>query len=56
MPDAPAISPEEARAIAKDAYIYDFPLVDSHRIQPSIRVTKISLFEITRARWLDCSA
>lgn len=26
-------SPEEARAIAKDAYIYGFPMVDSYRIQ-----------------------
>ena len=32
MPDALAISPEEARAIAKDAYIYGFPLADSCRI------------------------
>ena len=27
------VTPEEARAIAKDAYIYGFPLVDSYRIQ-----------------------
>src|SRR5258707_10335891 len=27
------ISPNEARAIAKEAYIYGFPLVDSYRIQ-----------------------
>ena len=27
------ITPEEARAIAKDAYIYGFPMVDSYRIQ-----------------------
>ncbi len=26
-------SPAEARAIAKEAYIYGFPLVDSYRIQ-----------------------
>jgi hypothetical protein len=29
----PDISPAEARAIAKEAYIYGFPLVDSYRIQ-----------------------
>ena len=28
-----SISAAEARAIAKDAYIYGFPLVDSYRIQ-----------------------
>ena len=27
------ITLEEARAIAKDAYIYGFPLVDNYRIQ-----------------------
>jgi len=27
------IKPEEARAIAKDAYIYGYPMVDSYRIQ-----------------------
>jgi hypothetical protein len=27
------ISPAEARAIAKEAYIYGFPMVDSYRIQ-----------------------
>src|SRR5512135_2919195 len=27
------ISPAEARVIAKDAYIYGFPLVDNYRIQ-----------------------
>ena len=26
-------SPEEARAIAKEAYIYGFPMVDNYRIQ-----------------------
>jgi len=29
------ISPAEARAIAKEAYIYGFPLVDNYRIQYS---------------------
>lgn len=32
---AQAISTEEARAIAKEAYIYGFPLVDSYRVQYS---------------------
>jgi hypothetical protein len=32
---AQAVSPEEARAMAKDAYIWGFPLVDSYRIQYS---------------------
>ena len=27
------VSPAEARAIAKEAYIYGFPMVDSYRIQ-----------------------
>ena len=27
------VTPEQARAIAKDAYIYGFPMVDSYRIQ-----------------------
>jgi hypothetical protein len=30
---APSATPEEARAIAKDAYIYGFPMVDNYRIQ-----------------------
>ena len=32
---AQSISPTEARAIAKEAYIYGFPLVDSYRVQYS---------------------
>jgi len=28
-----AVSPAEARAIAKEAYIYGFPMVDGYRIQ-----------------------
>src|SRR4051794_39136950 len=32
---AAEISPAEARAIAKEAYIYGFPLVDDYRIQYS---------------------
>ena len=30
---ADGLTPDEARAIAKDAYVYGFPLVDSYRIQ-----------------------
>ena len=33
--DAQGVSAEEARAIAKEAYVYGFPLVDSYRIQHS---------------------
>ncbi len=32
---ADAVTPEEARAIARDAYVWGFPLVDSYRIQYS---------------------
>lgn len=34
------ISPEETRAIAKEAYIWGFPLVDSYRVQYSYFVDK----------------
>ena len=34
------LSPAEAQAIAKDAYIYGFPLVDSYRIQHSYFVDR----------------
>jgi len=27
------VSPEQARAIAREAYIYGYPMVDSYRIQ-----------------------
>jgi hypothetical protein len=37
---AHAQAPEEARAIAKEAYIYGFPLVDSYRIQYSYFVDR----------------
>jgi hypothetical protein len=30
---AQAVTPDEARAIAKEAYIYGFPMVDSYRVQ-----------------------
>jgi hypothetical protein len=32
-PSAADVSPDEARAIAKEAYIYGFPMVDSYRIE-----------------------
>ena len=32
-PAAISVSPAEARAIAKEAYVYGFPMVDSYRIQ-----------------------
>jgi hypothetical protein len=28
-----AVTPEQARAIAKEAYIYGFPMVDNYRVQ-----------------------
>lgn len=28
-----SVTPAEVRAIAKDAYVYGFPMVDSYRIQ-----------------------
>ncbi len=34
------ITPDEARAIAKEAYIYGFPMVDSYRVQHSYFVDK----------------
>ena len=37
---AQSISVEQARAIAKEAYIYGFPLVDSYRIQYSYFVDR----------------
>src|SRR6266404_9604675 len=37
---AEEVTPAEARAIAKEAYIYGFPLVDSYRIQYSYFVDK----------------
>ncbi len=33
MPQSTSVTPAEARTIAKDAYIYGFPMVDSYRIQ-----------------------
>jgi len=37
-PSANAAVPADARTIAKEAYIYGFPMVDSHRIQYSYHV------------------
>lgn len=37
---APAASPEEVRAIARDAYIYGYPMIDNYRIQYSYFVDK----------------
>ncbi len=34
------LSPEEARIIAKEGYVYGFPLVDSYRIQYSYFVDR----------------
>ena len=34
----PVLAPEEARAIAKEAYIYGFPMVDNYRIMYSYYV------------------
>ena len=39
-PDQSAISPEEVRAIAKEAYIYGFPMVDGYRIEYAYAVDK----------------
>jgi len=36
----PSVTPEEARAIAKEAYAYGYPLVDSYRIQYAYFVDK----------------
>jgi hypothetical protein len=32
-PDVPELDPAEARKIARDAYVYGFPIVDNYRIQ-----------------------
>ncbi|MDQ2635900.1 MAG: DUF1254 domain-containing protein [Actinomycetota bacterium] len=39
-PGAAPVSPQDARAIAKEAYIYGFPLVDSYRIRYSYFVDR----------------
>jgi hypothetical protein len=40
QPATGVVTPAEARAIAKEAYIYGFPLVDSYRVQYSYFVDK----------------
>lgn len=35
-----AITPEEARVIAKEAYVYGFPVVDNYRVQYSYFINK----------------
>ena len=42
MPEGSSLSASEARALAKDAYIYGFPLVDSYRIQYAYFVDRSS--------------
>ena len=37
---SPTVAPEEARTIAKEAYIYGYPMVDSYRIQYAYFVDK----------------
>ncbi len=39
-PGETAVTPEQARAIAKDAYIYGFPIVDNYRVLYSYFVDK----------------
>lgn len=41
-PSDAAVSPEQARAIAREAYIYGFPLVDSYRIRYAYFVNRQS--------------
>jgi len=39
-PTSAAVTPEQARAIAKEAYIYGFPMVDNYRVMYSYFVNK----------------
>ncbi|WP_197374658.1 DUF1254 domain-containing protein [Mycolicibacterium baixiangningiae] len=39
-PPPPAVTPEQARAIAKEAYVYGFPIVDNYRVQYAYHVDK----------------
>jgi hypothetical protein len=41
-PPPAAVTPEQARAIAKEAYIYGFPIVDNYRVQYAYFVDKQS--------------
>ena len=40
MPEGRNISPADARSIAKDAYVYGYPMVDSYRIQYAYSVDR----------------
>src|SRR3982750_2710215 len=37
---APAVTPDQVRAIAKEAYIYGFPIVDNYRVNYAYFVNK----------------
>ena len=53
QPAKDALKPDEARAIAKEAYVYGFPLVDNYRIQHSYfvdRAGKVGFREAVRER------
>jgi hypothetical protein len=39
-PSQPTVAPQDARAIAKDAYVYGFPIVDNYRVQYDYFVDK----------------
>ncbi|MDT5019458.1 MAG: hypothetical protein QOD39_5618, partial [Mycobacterium sp.] len=39
-PSPAAVTPEQARAIAKEAYMYGFPMVDNYRVQYAYFVNK----------------
>ena len=39
-PTAAAVTPDQARAVAKKAYIYGFPIVDNYRVMYSYFVNK----------------
>ena len=39
-PTSAAVTPDQARAIAKEAYIYGFPMVDTYRVQYAYFVDK----------------
>ena len=39
-PTPAAVTPEQARAIAKEAYVYGFPMVDNYRVMYSYFVNK----------------
>ena len=39
-PSAAAVTPEQARAITKEAYVYGFPIVDNYRVMYSYFVNK----------------